>query len=138
MDIDFAFLCDHADASGGKLDAIGIGIDTLFATKLPHVQPQLFFVAQLRAQVTEEGAHPLKLTLIDADGANVVSLNGQVTVGRPQRGTEMAARILLRLGNVSFKAEGDYSFRLVLDNQEAVRIPVRVVHRPQPEPATPG
>ena len=133
MDIDFAFLCDHADAAGGKLDAIGIGIDTFFAAKLPHVQPQLFFVAQLRAQVTEEGAHPLRLNLIDADGANVVSLSGQVTVGRPQRGTEVAARILLRLGNVTFKTEGDYSFRLVLDNQEAVRIPIHVIHRPQPE-----
>lgn len=133
MDIDFAFLCDHADAAGGKLDAIGIGIDTFFVAKLPHVQPQLFFVAQLRAQVTEEGAHPLRLNLIDADGANVVSLSGQVTVGRPQRGTEVAARILLRLGNVTFKTEGDYSFRLVLDNQEAVRIPIHVIHRPQPE-----
>ena len=118
MDIDSAFLCDHADASGGKLDAIGIGIgiDTLSATKLPHVQPQLFFVAQLRAQITEEGTHPLKLNLIDADGASVVSLSGQANVGRPQRGTQATARILLRLGNVSFKAEGDYSFRLVLDN----------------------
>ena len=138
MDIDFAFLCDHADGAGGKLDAIGIGIDTLFATKLPHVQPQLFFVAQLRAQITEEGSHPLKLNLIEADGANVVSINGQVTVGRPQRGTEVAARILLRLGNVRFNTEGDYSIRLVLDNQEAVRIPLRVVRRPQPEPTTPG
>ncbi len=72
MDIDFAFLCDHADGSGGKLDAIGVGIDTLFAAKLPHVQQQLFFVAQLRAQITEEGIHPLKLNLIDADGASVV------------------------------------------------------------------
>ena len=138
MDIDFAFLCDHADAAGGKLDAIGIGIDTLSATKLPHVQPQLFFVAQLRAQITEEGAHPLKLNLIDADGANVVSLNGQVTVGRPKQGTEVAARILLRLGNVRFNAEGDYSFRLVLDNQEAVRLPVRVSRRTQSEPASLG
>ena len=138
MDIDFAFLCDHADASGGKLDAIGIGIDALSAAKLPHVQPQLFFVAQLRAQMTEEGTHPLKLNLIDADGASVVSLSGQANVGRPQRGTEATARILLRLGNVSFKTEGDYSFRLVLDNQEAVRIPLRVSLRPEADPGTPA
>ena len=138
MDIDFAFLCDHANATGGKLDAIGIGIDTLFATKLPHAQPQLFFVAQLRAQITEEGIHPLKLNLIDADGGSVVSVSGQANVGRPQRGTEAVARILLRLVNVSFKAEGDYSFRLVLDNQEAVRIPLRVSLRPQAESTAPG
>ncbi len=59
-------------------------------------------------------------------------------MGRPQRGTEAVARILLRLVNVSFKAEGDYSFRLVLDNQEAVRIPLRVSLRPQAEPAPPA
>ena len=100
--------------------------------------PQLFFVAQLRAQITEEGIHPLKLNLIDADGASVVALSGQANVGLPQRGTEATARILLRLGNVSFKTEGDYSFRLVLDNQEAVRIPLRVSLRPQSEPAPPA
>ena len=31
MEVDFAFISDYAEESGGKLHALGIGIDTIHA-----------------------------------------------------------------------------------------------------------
>ena len=54
MRVDFAFLCDHAEVSG-KINALGIGFDTIYARKVPVRHPYFFLVAQFRASIAEIG-----------------------------------------------------------------------------------
>ena len=49
MRVDFAFLCDHAEVSG-KINALGIGFDTIYARKVPARHPYFFLVAQFPRQ----------------------------------------------------------------------------------------
>jgi hypothetical protein len=67
--VDFAFICDYAEATG-KINALGIGFDTIFAPNVPTKHPSFFLVVQLRASTVEAGDKQLKISLIDADGQN--------------------------------------------------------------------
>ena len=54
MQVDFAFICDYAE-SGGKVNVMGIGFDTIFPKQVPVTHPQFFIVAQFRGSFAEEG-----------------------------------------------------------------------------------
>ena len=55
MDVDYAFLCDSAQESGGKVHALGIGIDGIFAPVLPATH-SVVLVAQFRYWAAEAGS----------------------------------------------------------------------------------
>jgi len=46
MNVEYAFLCDYAEA-GNKLTAVGIGVDSIYADAVPAVHPQIFTVMGL-------------------------------------------------------------------------------------------
>ena len=50
MEVNFAFLCDYADQSGAKMTAIGIGFDTIYATRVPAVHALFFSVISLKSR----------------------------------------------------------------------------------------
>lgn len=68
MQLDFAFLCDAATESAGKLFALGIGIDRLQVRELPARHARMTLVARLVFGATEQGVHAFELRLVDADG----------------------------------------------------------------------
>ena len=70
MKVDFAFLCDHAEISG-KINALGIGFDTIYAQQVPARHPYFFLVAQVRASIAEAGDKQLTVRLIDEDGKDL-------------------------------------------------------------------
>ena len=72
MDLEFAFLSDFAEESGGKLHALGIGVDTIHAAEVPARHPQLTMVAQIRYSVAEAGTHRLEVSGYDADGKEII------------------------------------------------------------------
>ena len=41
MQVDFAFICDYAEATN-KINALGIGFDTIMAQKAPVKHPSFF------------------------------------------------------------------------------------------------
>ena len=43
MNLDFAFICDYAEVSG-KINALGIGFDTIYSPKVPAKHPLFFLV----------------------------------------------------------------------------------------------
>lgn len=131
MNIDFAFICDYAEA-GNKINAMGIGFDTIFAQKVPARHPQFFLVFQTRANVVEAGEKNLKVSLIDADGKDIMPpLTAKFVVERPPTGTESVGKIALGLGNIAFPRYGDYSIHATVDGEEKVRIPLKVAPPPQ-------
>ncbi len=131
MQVDFAFICDYAEA-GGKINAMGIGFDTIFAKQVPVTHSQFFIVAQFRGSVAEAGEKDVTMRLIDADGTDVIpELNVSVRLRHPPQGlTESIARLALRLNGVVFNKFSEYSVHLLVGGNEMVRIPIRVAEAP--------
>lgn len=83
MDIDYALIADYADLAAGKLYLMGGGWDTITVADVP---------ATMRIAVAigvrfgwEETNRPtaVTITIEDDDGAALVTMQGQVNVGRP-------------------------------------------------------
>ena len=131
MDVDFSFICDHAEIVG-KINALGIGFDTIYAAQVPTTHPYFYLVVQLRASITEAGQKEMEVRLIDADGKDVIPpISGSFEVPRPSAGTEAIARLAVLFQSVTFSNYGSYSVRLVIQGTEMVRIPLRVSPPPQ-------
>jgi len=126
VNVDFAFICDYAEAAG-KINALGIGFDTIFAPRVPAIHPIFAFVMQLRANVVEAGTKRLEIHLIDEDGAEVIPpLRSNIEMKRPEAGTESVAKIALHFGHVKFPRYGQYSLRAVLDGNQVAAVALSV------------
>jgi hypothetical protein len=131
LDIDFAFICDYAEATA-KISALGIGFDTIFAQKVPTVHPHFHLVAQIRASIAEVGDKDLVVRLIDADGNDVIpEVKGTINVTQPKEGmTESIGRLSMGFNNIQFPKYSEYSLHVVIQGSEMVRIPLRVAQPP--------
>lgn len=131
MKPDFAFICDYAEVAG-KINALGIGFDTIYASKVPCKHPELFLVIQLRANVVEAGEKNLEVRLIDEDGHDIIPPpRVKFTIPKPVAGTESIGRIAVRLQNIEFPRYCSYSLHAVVEGHEMVHIPLRVAAPPQ-------
>lgn len=135
MQVDFAFLCDSAVADG-KLHALGIGIDVIYARQVPAAHPYFMLVAQVRVSMAELGTKDLSVRLIDDDGRDVVTaVQTQLAINQPAPGNlEANGRMLIAFNNVTFPRYGSYSMHLVMQGNEVARLPLRVVPSPQAAP----
>lgn len=127
MEVNFVFLCDYADNSG-KLAALGIGIDTIYAQTVPAEHPLFYAVIAIRFNTVEVGQKRIGLRLIDADGNNVVPpLDATIDVGNPPPGyTYRVQRIAFALHRVRFPHHGDYSISWLVDGAEVKSVPLKV------------
>lgn len=137
MEVNFAFLCDYADQGGGKMGALGIGFDTIYATKVPTTHPLFFAVINIKFSSTEAGAKQVSMHLIDEDGKDVVPpLEATINVASPPPGFLYRSQgIALRMHGVTFPRYGDYAISWLLDGQEVKNIVFRVA-APAPPPTT--
>lgn len=131
MNVDFAFICDYAEVPG-KINALGIGFDTIHAPKVPATHPHFFLVIQLRASLVEAGEKKLEVRLIDEDGTDIIpTLSAKFTISKPAAGTESIGRIALEFGNVVFPRYCSYSLHATVEGHEMVRVPLKVSPPPQ-------
>ena len=132
MNIDFAFICDYADVTG-KINALGIGFDTIYAATVPCKHNLFFLVIQLRANSFEAGEKQVEVNLIDEDGKNVIPpLKGNLKMPKPVSATESVSRLALQFNNVEFPRYGSYSLHTIVDGHEMVRVPLKVSEPPKP------
>ena len=138
MQVQFAFLCDAAEESGGKLHALGIGIDAIMATSVPARHPSITFVASLSYSRPEAGTKPVSVGCMDADGQDIV---GPVEISQdfaaPSAGTEASSRFMFSALNTEFPSYGDYVWYLTVGQQEIARVPLKVMERPGASASTP-
>ena len=130
MNVDFAFICDYAEVTG-KINAMGIGFDTIYAPSVPTKHPSLFLVVQLRANVVEAGEKNLEVHLIDEDGKDVIpAVKGKFNIPKPTGATESIGRIAIRFQNIEFSKYGLYSIHAVIEGLEIARVPLKVSQPP--------
>ena len=132
MEVNFAFLCDYADQSGGKMTAVGIGIDTIYAAKVPVKHYLLYAVISIKFSATEVGPKQVGMHLIDEDGKSVVPpLNATINVGSPPPGfLYRNQQIALAMQGVTFPHYGDYTVSWLVGGQEIKAIPLKVAPLP--------
>ncbi|MEW6282997.1 MAG: hypothetical protein AB1758_30570 [Candidatus Eremiobacterota bacterium] len=140
MKVDFAFLCDHADATN-KIFGSGIGIDTILARSVPVRHPQLFVVVQVRApvEVTQKG---LTIRLVDGKANPLINQVGQLRFSRPLYGNMGLARFAMGFYSLEFGQFGEYVFEVLVEGEEPIRLPFHLVQvssvvRPPEPPAAP-
>ncbi|MDP6607123.1 MAG: hypothetical protein QF664_12825 [Dehalococcoidia bacterium] len=127
MDVDFAFLSDAAQESGGKLHAIGIGVDGMVATEVPAARPLLAVVVQVRYSVAEIGQKELAIRVVDADGGNVIPpIDSLAEFGEPQPGMSGVARYVIELAGLAFPHYGDYAIHVAISGHEVANLPMAV------------
>ena len=128
MRCDYAFLCDFAQESGGKLSALGIGWSAIQAQTVPVAHPQLSFVASLNGTIAEAGTKKVEIRLIDADGTDVIPpLTPDLVFAVQEPALEGRVNIILTLNGISFPKYGLYAFHLVVQGNEIVRVPFSVI-----------
>ena len=123
----FAFICDYADAAGGKINALGIGFDTIYAQEVPTTHPHFYLVLKLRADAAEAGGKDIRINLIDADGNDVIEpVTGVQVIPRPKGSAETTANLVVGFSNVQFQKFGSHSLHVVIHGNTMARIPLRV------------
>lgn len=133
MEVTFAFLCDYADNAGGKLTAVGIGFDTIYATAVPATHRSFYAVISLRFSSVEVGTNGIGVRLVDADGHDIApAIDQQMNVAPPPAGyTYRTLRVVFGLGGVRFENFGDYALVWLVNGQEASRVSLKVAEPPQ-------
>ena len=133
MDIEVLVLCDAATDSIGKLNVLGV-FDSILAASAPIIQPQCAVALRIRFSREEEGAHAVKVSLVDADGKSVVpDLNATVNV--KFRGDELSlvTNMIMNLQRVKFEKAGDYVIGVSVDGKHEKAVPLMIRLRP-PQP----
>jgi hypothetical protein len=135
MNTDFAFICDAAEA-GAKINALGIGFDTIYAAQVPVRHPHFSLVLQLRASVAEAGQKRIQVSLLDEDGKDLIPpVQGQFNLPRAEGRTYSIGRFVMEFNNVEFKGYGSYTVVVTVEGMEVASLPFRVMQSPKPTPA---
>ena len=131
MDVDFGFLCDYADTPAGKLIAVGIGFETIYATEVPALHPLFHAVICLRFSSVEVGDKEIGVRIVDADGKELTTIDGSLRVEALAPGeTEVTCTVNLGLYGIEFPAHGNYAAVWLVGGVEVKRSPFSVAPPP--------
>lgn len=125
MEVTLALLADYANVSReGKLNIMGI-FDVIHALSFPARHPQMQLVMRFESDAAEAGTtKDVEVQLIDEDGKKLMSISGQITLGKGRPGEPIATNQILTLNNMGFEKPGNYEFKILI--QEEVRETVRL------------
>ena len=142
MKVPLALVCDAANVSReGKLNILGV-FSALRARQFPCVHPSLTLVVGLEANFTERGEHTIDIRLVDADGGELLKLDGQVHIQSERPGRPIFTQAILQLNNIAFPHAGTYTVDILVDRRHERSVPLEVHevaepdgnHLPVPEP----
>jgi hypothetical protein len=134
MNIQLAVLCDAAADYGGKLSVLG-AFDTIVTKKLPAVHPQCSIALRIVFEPHEDGAHQLKMNLVDEDGAAIMpNIDIPIRVHMGEITSFLARNFVLNIQQLKFPKVGQYAFHVYWDGHHEKTIPLQV--RMAPSPAT--
>ena len=127
MKIDYAFLCDAAAESGGKVHAIGIGFERITVSQLPSVHPRAVAVVRFGFTRDDAGLHVFRLRVLDADGNNVSPpVEGQINLDLGPDSDRGKANMIMDLVQLELHSAGPYEVSVTMDDREFVSLPFEV------------
>ena len=124
MEIEIFTLCDFAQDNGGKLTIVGT-FDGINVKQFPYTQPSFSVACRLRFAGKEAGAHDIRLTLIDADGTELINpIQGQLNVATPKNGQYSTINMVFNFNQMKFEKPGRNSFELYMDDEWTTGLPL--------------
>jgi hypothetical protein len=128
-----AFLADSVQAAGGKLHALGIGWQVIQVSAFPARHDRVGLGLVVRTTPDEAGTHTLAISLLDPTGApRLFGDRPSFEAGFASPDGPGTATLALNLDGLVFDTEGQHTFVLGVDGNEAVRLPFQVQTRPAP------
>lgn len=125
--VDFALLADSVQAVGGKLYLLGGGWDTLFVSGFPARHHSMAIGLRVRVPWSPPAVQVrIGVELVDADGRRILpnevghtlTVSSRQSMDRPDTGVIRS----FTFNNLTFEAEGDYSFVISLDGEVSERL----------------
>jgi hypothetical protein len=127
VETSFAFLCDSANESGGKINVLGVGWEIIHTAETPYTHPQLYVVAKFQFHTTEAGEKNVEVRMIDADGGDILpAVRVQMNVGTPTTGTTASVNLVMGFNGLKLPTFGEYSVHININGEERVRLPFRL------------
>lgn len=131
MRTEYAFICDFALESAGKVNALGIGWTRYFAPTVPVTVPNLSAVVRLSGTIAEVGSKTVVLKLIDADGVDVITpVEANIELVVEPGAIEGHINLIVNLNSFEFAKYGQYAFHFLMNGNEIAQIPFAVVEPP--------
>ncbi|MDZ4250499.1 MAG: hypothetical protein U0990_10475 [Candidatus Nanopelagicales bacterium] len=147
-----AFLADAAEAVQGKIYALGIGWNTIYAGSFPVQHPRLALGMTISVPYTQTNQnHNLTVHLESPDGERipigedrtadgsrpVTEIGSSFNVGRPPllpAGDEQLVSLAITINGLGFERPEIYSWVISIDGEPMKRLPMRVQQLSQPGP----
>jgi hypothetical protein len=130
MNIEAFLLCDAATDERGKLNVLG-AFDTIFSKQMPAIHPACAVALRIRFGKVEEGAHRVRLQIIDLDGKPVSpKLEGNITVRVPDNADSTVANLILNIQGQKFEKYGKFIIDLAIDGTKEASLPLCVSEAP--------
>jgi len=122
-----AVICDAATDHAGKLNILG-AFDTIAGKQFPLVHPHCAIALRMRFGPMEEGAHAIRIVLIDGDGREAFKpMELKLNVRIPQNGYFASHNAVINLERLPFKTPGQYVFDIFVDGESRTSIPIQAV-----------
>ena len=123
-----AVLADYANVSqDGKLNIMGI-FQEINPPTLPFPMPQMYLVISFSAGPAEfDTVKNIRIPLLHTDGQELLSMEAQMTVPRPNRpGSRAYINQTVGLAGVMFERSGAYEFSVLVGDDEKATVPLYV------------
>ena len=127
MQVDYAFLCDAAAESGGKINALGIGFERIAVKQLPSVHPRVVAVVRFSFNRDDLGGHAFRVRVSDADGRDVTGpVEGQINLQLSEDADRGRAHMVVDLVQMDLRTAGPYEVTISLDDRQLASLPFEV------------
>lgn len=116
-----SFLADSVELVQGKIYALGIGWDTIYAAQLPVTQPRIGLGILVDVPYTETNKdHEIRIKLVDEDGnvVNNLDLRSEFKLGRPallRAGDSQLLPIAFNFDGLSFSNQGTFMWEISIN-----------------------
>lgn len=113
MQLEILTFCDAAVEYAGRLNLLGAS-DTIVAAEMPFRYAHCALAMRMRAARIEQGDHAVRVMIINADGAPILDVQGQMQV-RFAGAANGAMHLIINAQNLEFSSEGEYSIEVAVD-----------------------
>ncbi len=128
-----ALIADEANISQeGKLNVLGV-FDRIASGSFPMVHPKMMFIFRIEADYGDSGrAVPVRVRLVDADGAALFEAGGEIVAPDVAPGDFATTHQLFVLLGIRFENPGMYKFVINLGDLPPHETPVSAILAPWP------
>lgn len=127
MQLEILTLCREARYNGQVLDVAG-AFDIFVTPRMPLIVPVCWLAGRVRFERIEEGAHQLKIMIIDADGRMVVpEIVEDVSVQFIRDLPTVCKAFAIQFTQFVLPEYGEYAIKVAVDRISLASVPIYVL-----------